>query len=108
MLDRRLTWSFRHRRYIVVWKGDRFVNTRQPPWTTAAIDILEQYAETDDDRKLAILARVSTLFAEAAGAVNGRDSAEARSSQLILVSLSQQYQQTRDSYSVQCPGVLGE
>ncbi|OAA70758.1 Zn(2)-C6 fungal-type DNA-binding domain protein [Akanthomyces lecanii RCEF 1005] len=77
--------------YIVVWKGDRFVSTRQPPWTTTAIDILEQYAETDDDRKLAILARVSTLFAEAAGAVNGRDSAEVRSSQLIL-----------------CPGVLDD
>ncbi|KAM3551740.1 hypothetical protein ARSEF4850_007728 [Beauveria asiatica] len=59
--------------YIVVWKGDRFVSTRQPPWTVAAIDILEQYAENDDDRKLAILARISSLFSESARAVSGRD-----------------------------------
>ncbi|OAR02979.1 hypothetical protein LLEC1_05647 [Akanthomyces lecanii] len=93
---------------IVVWKGDRFFNTRQPPWTAAAINILEQFAETDDDRKLAISARLSTLFSEAAGAVNGRNSTEIQNSKLVLVGLSRQYQQLRDSYAVRHPGVLNE
>lgn len=96
------------RRYIVVWKGDRFVSTRQPPWTTTAIDILEKYGEDDDDRRLAILARLSTLFSEASSAVNGRDGMEVRDSQLILVGLSQQYQQVRDSLSFRFPGILSE
>ncbi|OAA57760.1 hypothetical protein ISF_07001 [Cordyceps fumosorosea ARSEF 2679] len=94
--------------YIVVWKGDRFVSTRQPPWTTTAIDILEKYGEDDDDRRLAILARLSTLFSEASSAVNGRDGMEVRDSQLILVGLSQQYQQVRDSLSFRFPGILNE
>ncbi|KAM3455356.1 hypothetical protein NHJ6243_008564 [Beauveria neobassiana] len=94
--------------YIVVWKGDRFVSTRQPPWTAAAIDILEQYAENDDDRKLAILARVSSLFSEAARAVSGKDGMPTRDSQLILLGLSQQYQLLQDSLSVRCPIILND
>lgn len=94
--------------YIVVWKGDRCVRTEQPPWSAAAIDILEQYAENDDDRKLATLTRMSTLAADASGAFSGRDSMEVRNSQLVLVGLTQQYQQTRDSLSLRFPGVLDD
>ncbi|XWW95780.1 hypothetical protein V2A60_003747 [Cordyceps javanica] len=94
--------------YITVWKGDRFVSTRQPLWAATAVNILEQCAENDEDRKLAILARVSNLFPEAARAVNDRESMDIREGQLILVGLSQQYQQMRDSLSVRFPSILDE
>ncbi|KAJ6786179.1 hypothetical protein PWT90_00741 [Aphanocladium album] len=94
--------------YIVVWKGDRFVSTQQPPWSNTAIDLLEQYAEHDDDIKLATLARISVLSSDASGAVNGGDAMQVRNSQLVLVGLAQQYQQARDSLSVRFPGVLSK
>ncbi|KAJ3496294.1 hypothetical protein NLG97_g2753 [Lecanicillium saksenae] len=94
--------------YIVVWKGDRCVSTQQPQWSTTAINLLEQYAENEDDITLATLARISGLSSDASGAINGMDSMQVRNSQLVLVGLAQQFQQARDSLSVRFPGVLNK
>ncbi|KAK4078348.1 uncharacterized protein Triagg1_3364 [Trichoderma aggressivum f. europaeum] len=41
--------------YVTMWKGDKCVHTRLPPWAGTAIDILEQNAQVESDRTLAAL-----------------------------------------------------
>ncbi|KAL6851846.1 hypothetical protein J3F83DRAFT_757501 [Trichoderma novae-zelandiae] len=90
--------------YVVVWKGERCVPTRLPPWASIAVEILEQNAQTEADRKLAALVRLSILGSDVSDAMNERVKDTVRNSQLILVGLEQRYQQIRTNILASCPG----
>ncbi|UKZ83027.1 hypothetical protein TrVFT333_010828 [Trichoderma virens FT-333] len=94
--------------YVAVWKGDKCVHTRVPPWAGTAIDILEQNAQVDGDRTLAALVRLSRLCYDATDAINERENQTVRNSQLILVGIEQQYQQLRNSMLAACPTLFAK
>lgn len=94
-------------RYVAVWKGDKCVHTRLPPWAGTAIDILEQNAQVEGDRTLAALVRLSRLSSDAGDAINDRDGQTVRNSQLTLLGLEQQYQQIRNNILATSPNLLG-
>ncbi|KAK1246141.1 hypothetical protein MKX07_005210 [Trichoderma sp. CBMAI-0711] len=92
--------------YVVVWKGERCVPTRLPAWANIAIDTLEQNAQTENDRMLVALVRLSILCSDASDAMNERIKDTVRNSQLILVGLEQRYQQIRSNILATCPGAF--
>ncbi|KAL6798105.1 hypothetical protein J3E68DRAFT_399032 [Trichoderma sp. SZMC 28012] len=94
--------------YVAVWKGDKCVHTRLPPWAGTAIDILEQNAQVEGDRTLAALVRLSRLSSDAGDAINDRDGQTVRNSQLTLLGLEQQYQQIRNNILATSPNLLAK
>ncbi|PTB65557.1 hypothetical protein BBK36DRAFT_1202046, partial [Trichoderma citrinoviride] len=92
--------------YVVVWKGERCVPTRLPPWANVALDTLEQNAQTEGDRILAAMVRLSILCSDASDAMNERVKDTVRNSQLILVGLEQRYQQIRSNILATCPAAF--
>ena len=91
----------------MVWKGDRYLSTKHPPWATTAIDILERQAERDSDCRLAVIARLSTLFSQAAEAIINKPAQPPQNSQLALVGLSQQYNQLHSHMKTRYPNICG-
>ncbi|OKL57185.1 hypothetical protein UA08_07329 [Talaromyces atroroseus] len=83
--------------YVVVWRGERDLPTNCPPWARNAIDILQHNARVDGDNTLVALVRLSSLFFDAAKAINDRDVLTVQNSRLILIGLEQQYQELRHS-----------
>ncbi|KAL7931557.1 hypothetical protein V8C35DRAFT_309791 [Trichoderma chlorosporum] len=89
--------------YVAMWKGDRCVHTRLPPWAGSAIDILEQNAQVDGDHTLAALVRLSRLCSDATDAMNESANQTVRNSQLTLVGLEQHYHQIRTNILATSP-----
>ncbi|KAL7806658.1 hypothetical protein V8C44DRAFT_338519 [Trichoderma aethiopicum] len=98
-----LTYVYLVSTYVAVWKGERCVPTRAPPWASIALDTLEQNAQTEGDRVLASLVRLSILCSDASDAMNERAKDTVRNSQLILLGLEQRYQQIRNNILATCP-----
>lgn len=84
-------------RYIVVWRGERDLPTKCPPWARYAIDILQHNVQVDGDNTLVALVRLSGLFFDACKAINERGVLTVQNSRLILIGLEQQYQELQHS-----------
>ncbi|KAI5456082.1 hypothetical protein BGZ63DRAFT_397381 [Mariannaea sp. PMI_226] len=83
--------------YIVVWRGERDLPTKRPPWASTAINILQHNVQVDGDNTLVALGRLSSFFSDASKAISERDTNTVQNSGMILIGLEQQHQDLQHS-----------
>ena len=99
----RIKWLILLHRYVIVWKGDKYLSTETPRWASTATAVLEQHGH-EDDKILTSILRLSQVFSDASSAVNSQKAGVVRDCQLSLVEIRQRFQQLQCVVRATTPG----